>query len=253
MEKNKASGTFAFCLGVVFIGLAAQTASFIKDDSLVFPSVFEILRAFFRLFFSAQTHKFIFTSAVHLFFALILAFCLGTIFGIFAGISRFFYRFCTPFVLFLRSIPMLVLVVLSMVLMDYSLVPIIAPFLVLFPMIFEATSEGFVNLDKDLLDVCRLFCGFSPKVAFSVHIPLMAGFLKQAYINAVGTGIKLVISAEYLVQTRNSLGKAVNSSAYFNEYQDIYAYALLMILLVLVFGELPLWIIKKFAAKSRKN
>jgi hypothetical protein len=35
------------------------------------------------------------------------------------------------------------------------------------------------------------------------------------------------------------LGKAIHSSSYFNEYQDIYAYALIMIALVLLVSELP--------------
>ena len=55
-----------------------------------------------------------------------------------------------------------------------------------------------------------------------------------------GMGVKVVVSTEYLVQTRNSLGKAIYSASYFNEYQDIYAYALIMVLLVLIVGELPL-------------
>ena len=70
-------------------------------------------------------------------------------------------------------------------------------------------------------------------------------YLKQACINAVGMGIKLAVSTEYLVQTRNSLGKAVHSSSYFNEYQDIYAYAMIMILLVLLVSEFPMWIGQK--------
>ena len=64
-------------------------------------------------------------------------------------------------------------------------------------------------------------------------------------------GVKLVVSTEYLVQTKNSLGKAINTSIYFNEYQDIYAYALIMILLVVLISELPLWLIK--LAESGSN
>jgi len=54
------------------------------------------------------------------------------------------------------------------------------------------------------------------------------------------------------VQTKNSLGKAVHSSAYFNEYQDIYAYALVMILLVLLVTEAPL-LISRFIRRMRKQ
>ena len=69
------------------------------------------------------------------------------------------------------------------------------------------------------------------------------------YVEAVGAGMKLVITAEYMVQTRNSLGKAVFSSSYFNEYQDIYAYAILMVLLILLLSEAPV----KLAELSHKD
>ena len=52
-------------------------------------------------------------------------------------------------------------------------------------------------------------------------------------------GLKIAVSAEYLVQARDSLGKAVYSSAYFSEYAEIYAYALIMILLVLLITDIP--------------
>lgn len=79
----------------------------------------------------------------------------------------------------------------------------------------------------------------TPRVVFQVYLPLMAGYLKQACVNAVGMGIKLVVTTEYLVQTRDSLGKAVYSSSYFNEYENIYAYALVMILLALAISGIP--------------
>ena len=98
--------------------------------------------------------------------------------------------------------------------------------------------------DRELIDVYRLNGSFSARILFTVYIPLMAGYLKQAYTNAVGMGIKIVITTEYLVQTRNSLGKAVFSSSYFNDYEEIYAYALIMIILVLLLSEIPVLLAK---------
>ena len=47
------------------------------------------------------------------------------------------------------------------------------------------------------------------------------------------------MTTEYLVQARDTLGKAVYSSCYFNEYAEIYAYAMIMIILVVLVGALP--------------
>ena len=140
----------------------------------------------------------------------------------------------------LRSVPVIVMVVIIMVMSQYEYVPLIATSLLLIPMISEAVCEGVRGIEPELLDVYRLNCGFNARVLLQVYLPLMAGYLKQAYAGAVGMGIKMVVTTEYLVQTRNSLGKAIYSSSYFNEYQDIYAYALIMILLVLLIGTVPL-------------
>ena len=63
-------------------------------------------------------------------------------------------------------------------------------------------------------------------------------------------GIKLAVTTEYLVQARDSLGKAVYSSAYFNEYAEIYAYALIMVLVAVVVSEAPRTLAKGFIHAS---
>ena len=137
--------------------------------------------------------------------------------------------------------------VIIMVLAKYEKVPLIATSLMLIPLISEATCEGFLRIEPEMIDVYRMNSGFSARVLFQVYLPLMAGYLKQAYVNAVGMGIKLAVTTEYLVQARDSLGKAVYSSAYFNEYAEIYAYALIMILLAVLVSEVPKWIGKAYA------
>ena len=161
--------------------------------------------------------------------------------GLAEGFSDFIRSIFRPLMVMFRSIPMVVLVVIIMVLTKYERVPVIGTSLILIPIISEAACEGFRRIDPELIDVYRLNCGFNLQVLFNVYLPLMAGYLKQAYISAVGMGLKLAVSTEYLVQTKNSLGKAVHSSSYFNEYEDIYAYALIMILLVLAVSALPVW------------
>ena len=254
MEKNKAGrpgelhqtkDTLVFCLGIVFIGCLIQIAGKTKGDALVFPSVFEIIKAFFRLIRTAGTYALVFTTFSHLFIALFISSLAGISIGMLEGLCPAVRHFLKPLMIFLRSIPMIVLVVIVMVLTDYSRVPYVAATLILLPLIAEATSEGCRRIDPELIDVYKINSSFSLRILFTVYIPLMAGYLKQAYINAVGMGMKLVISTEYLVQTRNSLGKAVHTSGYFNEYEDIYAYALIMIVLIVLVTEVPLWVMRR--------
>ena len=238
-EQNKKRDTFYFLLGIILTGCLIQAAGWIKNDRLVFPDVREIFLAFVRLLGKRETYVQILTALIHLAEVMAVSSAAGLVIGVAEGFCGAFRTIMKPMMIMLRSIPMIVMVVIVMVLTKYDRVPLIASSLFLIPLISEAACEGLRRMDQDLIDVYRLESGFNLTVFSNVHLPLMAGYLKQAYISAVGMGLKLVVSTEYLVQTKHSLGKAIHSSSYFNEYQDIYAYALIMVLLVLVIGEAP--------------
>ena len=238
-NKHKKYDTLAFCLGILLTGFLIQAAGWLKNDRLVFPDVGEILAAFVRLLGTARVWRQIGTTLLHLAAALAVSTAVGVTLGIVQGRSPFIRTLLKPLMIFLRSIPMIVMTVIVMVLTKYDKVPLIATSLMLIPLISEATCEGFLRIDPELVDVYRMNGGFSLRVLFQVYLPLMAGYLKQAYVNAVGMGIKLTVTTEYLVQARDSLGKAVYSSGYFNEYAEIYAYALIMILMVVLVSALP--------------
>lgn len=252
MWQNKLKETLTFCLGIVLIGVIVQAAGALKGDALVFPGVDEILRAFFRLITAEKTYALIWTTMKHLIASMAVSAVIGVTLGMGMGMLPFLRKLLQPMMILLRSLPMVILIVIIMVVADYAHVPVLASSIVLVPMIAEAACEGCVRIDKEFIDVYRMNANFNVRVLFQVYLPLMAGYLRQAWVNAAGMGVKLAVSTEYLVQTKNSLGKAVHTSGYFNEYQDIYAYALVMILLVLVVSEGPVWI-GKLVARMRKK
>ena len=252
MWQNKLKDTLTFCLGIVLIGVVVQAAGALKGDALVFPGVDEIMRAFFRLITAEKTYALIWTTMKHLIASMAVSAVIGVTLGMGMGMLPFLRKLLQPMMILLRSLPMVILIVIIMVVADYAHVPVLASSIVLVPMIAVAACEGCVRIDKEFIDVYRMNANFNVRVLFQVYLPLMAGYLRQAWVNAAGMGVKLAVSTEYLVQTKNSLGKAVHTSGYFNEYQDIYAYALVMILLVLVVSEGPVWI-GKLAARMRKK
>ncbi|MBQ4579983.1 MAG: ABC transporter permease subunit [Clostridia bacterium] len=253
MVKSKLRDTMAFCLGIVLIGAALQAAGAIKGDDLVFPGVDVILSAFLRIITTGKTWLMIRTTMAHLIASVAVSTALGVCLGLAMGMLPFLRQLMKPMMIMLRSLPMIILIVIIMVLADYSHVPVLASSIILVPMIAEAACEGCVRIDRELIDVYRMNANFNGRVLLQVYLPLMAGYLKQAWVNAVGMGVKLAVSTEYLVQTKNSLGKAVHSSAYFNEYQDIYAYALVMILLVLAVSETPVWVMNALGRWKAKR
>ena len=66
-------------------------------------------------------------------------------------------------------------------------------------------------------------------------------------------GLKVAVTTEYLVQSRNSLGKAVYSSLFNSEYAEIYAWALIMILLILTLTGVPAVIIRGLSDRNQQR
>lgn len=246
MKANKDGFHFsAFCLGIVLIILLIQAGGALRGNRIVFPDVREIGASFVRLLGQGSTYASIGITLLHLLEALAVSMAAGILLGLAEGLSSRIRSGLMPFAILLRSLPMIVLVVLLMTVSSYDHVPVLAAALVLIPLISESVYEGVRLIDPELKDVYRMNSSFSATVFFQVYLPLISGFLKQAFFNAAGMGLKVVVSAEYLVQTRHSLGKAVYTSSYFLEYAEIYAYAMIMILLVFLVTEIPARILKK--------
>ena len=252
MIRKRRSVT-AFCLGIVLAGVILQTGGLIKGNRVVFPGLPEIGQAFFRLLCEGGTWQKIGVTMLHVAEALAISAVLGIMIGLAEGINEWIYSFFRPIMILIRSIPMIVLVIVVMSLMSYSAVPVTAASMILLPLFSEAVYEGCRSLDQELIDVYRMNGGFSVMVAVHVYIPLVSGYLKQSFINAAGMGLKVAVSAEYLVQIRNSLGKAIYTSGYFSEYAEIYAYALIMILLVLTITWIPELILKHGVCRWKKS
>ena len=244
-NKDRRFRFVSFCLGIVLILALIHIGGILRGNRVVFPKLSEIGDALFRLLSRETTYAMIGTTMIHLLESLAVSMFVGVIAGIAEGLSDRIRNFLAPFMILIRSLPMIVLVILIMTTFSYTFVPVMAASLILIPMISEAASEGCRRIEPEMIDVFRMNSGLNIRVMTYVYLPMISGYLKQSFFNAAGMGLKVVVSAEYLVQTRNSLGKAVYSSSYFNEYGEIYAYALIMILLVLIVTEIPAMFLRK--------
>ncbi len=249
IARSRIKNALLFSLGILLIVFIVQLLSFIKNDNFVFPNVLEIFKAFFKLLGDLNTYQMIGSTVLRLIISLLIALIIGIIIGIFEGLFSNVRTVLKPLMALLRSLPMIVLVVIIMVLVsssNWKNVPIIGTTIILIPLISEAVAEGIKNMDSALIDVYKLNSNLRPYVLFKVHIPLIIGYIKQAFINAIGMGIKVIVTTEYIVSATPSLGKGIYTAQYFAEYENIYAFAIIMILLVLIVEAIPILISKLY-------
>ena len=236
-----------FVVGVIIFLLLISLIGLIKNNPVVFPSIFDIFSSFFKLLGDGNTYKYIGITLLDFVIVISVSSILAIGFGILAGFNDIARGILKPFMIIFRSLPMVIIIVIIMLTIpnnNYRYVPIVSTTMALIPILYEATCEGIRRIDPFYNDVWRLNSKMNLKVITHVHLPLISGYLKQGFVNAIGFGIKMIVTTEFIAGVRNTLGVAIYNSRLDVEYSSIYAYALLLVLIVVFFEYIPFLIIK---------
>ena len=107
--SNKIKNLILFVAGILIIVIIISLIGLIKDNSIVFPSVFEISNTFFSLLGKAETYQYIGITLLDFIIALICSSILGLGFGILSGFNDIARGILKPFMillLFLKKKPL---------------------------------------------------------------------------------------------------------------------------------------------------
>lgn len=228
-----------YLISIIFIILGLYLIFFIIDNDIIFPSPYNILIALINLLKEQKTYIILGYSFLRLIISLLLSFLIGGTLGILAGKFNSFRIFIKPFMTILRSVPLASIIVIIIVILDFNKSPYVITLIMLIPIIYEAFLNGILNLDKDLMDVWKLESNMNEKVLINIIFPLAKPFITTAFIQSVGLGIKVLIMAEFICNTNNSIGKALVNSANYLEYDNVFAWTILAILFVIIIENIP--------------
>ena len=201
------------------------------DNGLLLPSPWAALTAFVGLFGNASSLSAIAMTVLRLCLALAVAFVFGSVLGIISGFKPGFATYFQPFATILRTIPVISVIVIILILFGFRIAPYVITFLMIFPLVYQAFYEGIKNLDGELVDVYRLEDDKFLTGLWRCYLPLMRNQIETVLLQSAGLGIKVLVMAEYLSQTRNSIGSSIYNARINLEYDQVFGWTILLILL----------------------
>ncbi len=134
----------------------------------------------------------------------------------------------------------------------FSLTPYIITFLMLFPLIYQGTYGAIKAIDQELIDVYKLEDNHFLTGLTHCYLPLISKDIRTALLQSLGLGIKVLVMAEYLSQTRDSIGNELYLAKVNLQYDEVFAWTLLLIVLALGF-ELLINHYKPISEKLKKS
>ncbi|MBO5412481.1 MAG: ABC transporter permease subunit [Clostridia bacterium] len=148
-----------------------------------------------------------------------LAMLVATLGYVFPAVERVF----APVVVFLRSAPVMAVLLIILVWTNAGVAPVIVAFLSLFPTLYAGVFGAISAVDKELVEMSRVYNVPVRKRIAKLYLPTIAPFFAREAGAALGFGIKLVVSAEILVRTRASLGILMQDAQIFGEMPTLFA------------------------------
>lgn len=219
------------------------------DHPLIMPSFSEVFTSLFHLITKLESLNVMFQTLTRLFISILLSLVIAVIFGIFAGLFKHVSIFLKPYVTILRTIPVISITVILFILLGFGIAPYVITFLMVFPICYQATEDGIKSIDSELLDVYKLEEHHLWTAITHLYFPLIKPYIFLSLLQSFGLGIKVLVMAEYLSQTQNSIGNALYLARINISYQDVFAWTILLILISLLFE----WILTSYKHKRENN
>lgn len=159
-----------------------------------------------------------------------------------AGSSRFplLAECLSPVMSLLKSIPVASFVVLLLIWWGSSFLAVAICFLVVLPNIYISTLEGLRNVDKELLEMAKVFRLPFRNRFFYIYRPALRPFLYSSMKVALGMSWKSGVAAEVIGTPDYSIGEQIYLSKIYLNTAGVFAWTAVVILFSFLFERLVL-------------
>ena len=170
------------------------------------------------------------------FWSSVLATCLrvvaGFLFALLSGIALAFLaaRFSlakallTPLLGVVRATPMASFIILALIWISTERLPVFIAFLMVLPMTYSNLSAGLEHLDRNLLEMARLFRFSKGRTLRLIYLPQLMPYVTAASTAGLGFAWKSAIAAEVIVHPAFSIGKQIWGAKIYLEVADLFAW-----------------------------
>lgn len=245
--KNISVITLSICAWIVIWDFV----SFVFDFEVIFPGPLKTFNTLIQLVGLKSFWKSTLYSFVRIFLGLVLGVIFGTVFTILSKSLSFANTFISIGMSVVKSTPVASIVLILWIIVDGSNnLPIIIALLMVSPIIWQNLSDGFNSIDKNLLEVARVF-GFSKKKTVKVvYTPTLLNHFIPALLTSIGLAWKAGISAEVISYTKNSIGRVISDAKANFDGDVLFAWTIVVVLISLVLEYSARSLLRRFNTKN---
>jgi len=133
-----------------------------------------------------------------------------------------------------RATPVVSFILLALMWMTTNALPSFIAFLMVLPLSYANILSGLENLDRQLLEMARLFRFPRWRVLRFIYIPSLMPYITAACSSGLGFAWKSVIAAEVIAHPVLSVGRQIHRARIYFEVVDLFAWTVSVIVISVI-------------------
>jgi len=201
----------------------------IIDNEVILPTVKSTLKSLLDIVIASDFITIIASSLVRSLIGFVASLFFAIILGILSSISKFFYNLMIPVLNFLSSVPTMAIIILALIWLHNEVVPMFVGFIMVFPILYETVQTGILNVDKKILEMCKLYRISRWTVIKDIYIPSILINLSMVFTSALSTNLKMVIAGEALSQPKYAIGSYLQMEKMYLNTSGVFAWIIIIL------------------------
>ena len=249
MKASLLKKSLLFFLGIVVLLSCYELLSLVKNDSLVYPSVFKIFKQVGIILSTSNSYIILLKTLGRVLLIIGISFVISMVLSIiyfrFRSISYLFF----PLINILKAAPFAIIAIYLFLAIGNKNAPYVMCFFVIFPIIFEGFLTAIDNISTDISDDLKILDLSIFKKYFKGVFPILLPYIVMSILQSFGLGIKTMIMTEYLCNIGGSIGEIVYNIKYTMDFDILLAWLVVIIIIVTIIDLL----IRRISNKFLKN
>lgn len=215
---------------VILLFLWEITALKINND-IYLPTLGQVFTSIKDIILEERFIMDIFSTISRCLISFIIALGSAFILGIISYSCNIFKNFLTPIISLARSIPNMVLIVLTLIWFNKESAPYIVVFIMVFPVLYDSILGSINSIDKGILEMADLYKINKRDKILKIYLPAIKFSLVSILSSTISLGFKIVIAGEVYGQPLYGIGAMIQSEKVNFNTTAIFAWIIIIVII----------------------
>ncbi len=234
-------------VAVFWIGIWWLIAALVRQELLI-PTPLAVVKTLLTLLPTALFWESVGMSLARIVLGFLAALLCGTALAVLTTRFSLVRAVFSPLLHIIRAAPVASFIILTLVWIDYDIIPAFIAFLMVLPIVWVNVEEGIRRTDKGLLEMAAVYAVPRHRVLTRLYLPSVKPYFTTACVNGLGFAWKSGVAAEVICRPDLAIGNRLQLAKITLETPEVFAWTAVVIVLSLVLEKALLRLTRKEAA-----